>query len=63
MNCEGNRLTEIIKESHLTDSNRNVERHLKMLKDESLIEFKGNAPKTGGYYTTDKLKIKLELYK
>jgi len=62
MNCEGNRLTEIIKESQLTDSNRNIERHLKMLKDESLIKFKGNAPKTGGYYTTDKLKIKLELY-
>ena len=33
----------------LNTSNKNVERWIKQLKREDLIEFKG-APKTGGYY-------------
>ena len=36
----------------MVDSDRNIERYLKMLRDADIIEFKGDSPKTGGYYLT-----------
>ncbi|MDO8951476.1 MAG: hypothetical protein Q7U86_02565 [Draconibacterium sp.] len=40
-------------------SERSMERYLKQLREVGLIEFKGVAPQTGGYYLTEKLKEKL----
>ncbi|NBC24680.1 MAG: hypothetical protein GVX78_03600 [Bacteroidetes bacterium] len=33
-----------------------TERHIKQLRDADFIEFRGDAPQTGGYFITDKLK-------
>jgi len=40
-------------------SERTLERYLQQLKDSGLIEFRGDAPKTGGYYLTKNLHDKL----
>ena len=37
-----------------------MERYIKQLKDAGLIEFKGEAAHTGGYYLTKKMKTKLK---
>ena len=34
-------------------SERTIERHIQLLRDANLIEFRGDAPKTGGYYLTE----------
>lgn len=41
-------------------SERTMERYLQQLKDTELIEFRGEAAQTGGYYLTEKLKEKLK---
>ncbi len=40
---------------------RTIERHIKQLKNANLIEFRGDAPKTGGYYLSITLKQKLNI--
>ena len=37
-----------------------MERYIKMLKEVDLIEFRGEAAQTGGYYLTKKMKAKLK---
>jgi len=37
-----------------------MERYLQQLKEAGLIEFKGEASQTGGYYLTKKMKGKLK---
>jgi ATP-dependent DNA helicase RecG len=41
-------------------SERTMERYLQQLKKAALVEFKGDAPQTGGYYLTKKMKAKLK---
>jgi ATP-dependent DNA helicase RecG len=36
-----------------------MESYIKRLKEADLIEFRGDAPQTGGYYLTKKMKEKL----
>jgi len=40
---------------------KTLERYIKQLRDANLIEFKGEAPQTGGYYVTKELKKKLKI--
>ena len=55
---EGNRVPDYKETTGLTDSS--MERYIKQLKDGGLIEFKGEAAHTGGYYLTKKIKLKLK---
>lgn len=55
---EGNRVPEYKEATGLPDSS--MERYIKQLKDGGLIEFKGEAAHTGGYYLTKKMKSKLK---
>ena len=55
---EGNRVPDYRETTGLPDSS--VERYIKQLKDGGLIEFRGDAAHTGGYYLTKKLKAKLK---
>jgi ATP-dependent DNA helicase RecG len=55
---EGNRVPEYKEATGLPDSS--MERYIKQLKDAGLIEFKGEAAHTGGYYLTKKMKSKLK---
>jgi ATP-dependent DNA helicase RecG len=55
---EGSRLPDYKASTGLPDSS--MERYIKLLKDGGLIEFKGDAPKTGGYFLTNKMKEKLK---
>jgi ATP-dependent DNA helicase RecG len=41
-------------------SERSIERYLQQLKEVGLIEFRGDAPKTGGYYLTKELRNKFD---
>ncbi len=43
-------------------SERTIERYVEQLKEAGLIEFKGIATQTGGYYITEKLKKKLKFF-
>lgn len=43
----------------LNVSQRTIERYVKHLTDSDLIEFKGTANQTGGYYVTEKVKSKI----
>lgn len=36
-------------------SESSIERYIKLLREAGLIEFKGAAPQTGGYYLTEKM--------
>ena len=54
---EGNRAPEYI--TAIRVSERTIERYLQQLKEAQLIEFRGEAAQTGGYYLTNKLKSKL----
>jgi len=54
---EGNRVPEYRETTGLPDSS--MERYIKQLKEAGLIEFKGDAAHTGGYYLTKKMKSKL----
>ena len=55
---EGNRVPEYKESTGLPDSS--MERYIKQLKDGGLIEFRGEAAHTGGYYLTKKMKSKLK---
>lgn len=55
---EGNRAPEYI--TAIGVSERTMERYLQQLKEAGLIEFKGEAAQTGGYYLTKKMKGKLK---
>ena len=55
---EGNRVPEYKETTGLPDSS--MERYIKQLKDGGLIEFRGEAAHTGGYYLTKKMKSKLK---
>ena len=50
-----------IKKLHSWGSERTIERYIQQLRDAKLIEFKGEAAQTGGYYLTKQLKEKLFL--
>ncbi len=52
---EGKRTPEY-KEITKLGSERTLERYIEQLKDAGFIHFKGDAPQTGGYFITDKLK-------
>ena len=49
---EGNRAPEYI--TAIRVSERTIERYLQQLKEAQLIEFRGEAAQTGGYYLTNK---------
>lgn len=53
---EGGRVPEYKEATGLPDST--MERYIKHLKDGGLIEFRGEAAHTGGYYLTKKIKLK-----
>ncbi len=55
---EGNRVPDYKEATGLPDSS--MERYIKHLKDGGLIEFKGDAAHTGGYYLTKKMKAQLK---
>ncbi len=55
---EGKRVPDYKEATGLPDSS--MERYIKQLKDGGLIEFKGYAAQTGGYYLTKKMKSKLK---
>jgi ATP-dependent DNA helicase RecG len=55
---EGGRVPDYKWVTGLPDSS--VERYIKQLKDGRLIEFRGDAPHTGGYYLTNEMKVKLK---
>jgi ATP-dependent DNA helicase RecG len=55
---EGNRAPEYI--TAIGVSEKTMERYLQQLKEAGLIEFKGEAAQTGGYYLTKKMKGKLK---
>lgn len=55
---EGKRAPDYIKV--VVVSERTMERYLQQLKEADLIEFRGDAPQTGGYYLTKKMRAKLK---
>ncbi|MBK8390733.1 MAG: hypothetical protein IPL23_16240 [Saprospiraceae bacterium] len=55
---EGNRAPHYI--TLIGVSERTMERYLQQLKEAGLIEFRGDAAQTGGYYLTKKMKSKLK---
>lgn len=55
---EGKRAPDYIKVIEVSE--RTMERYLQQLKEADLIEFKGEAAQTGGYYLTAKMKSKLK---
>lgn len=55
---EGKRAPDYIKVVDVAE--RTMERYLQQLKKAALVEFKGDAPQTGGYYLTKKMKAKLK---
>jgi len=58
INEEGKRTPFYKDVTKLTDSS--IERYIKQLRENNLIEFKGNSSQTGGYYLTEELKRKLK---
>ncbi|PJC61314.1 MAG: transcriptional regulator, partial [Flavobacteriales bacterium CG_4_9_14_0_2_um_filter_32_27] len=57
---EGKRIPEYQKITQL-GGERTIERYIQQLRDAKLIEFKGEAAQTGGYYLTKQLKEKLKV--
>ena len=55
---EGSRVPDYKDTTGLSESS--IERYIKQLKDVGLIEFRGDAMHTGGYYLTKKMKAKLK---
>ena len=55
---EGNRVPDYKEATGLPDSS--MERYIKQLRDGGLIEVRGEAAHTGGYYLTKKMKSKLK---
>lgn len=62
INDEGKRTPDYRKATEL-GSERTIERYIEQLKEAGLIEFRGGATQTGGYFITQKLKQKLKLKK
>jgi ATP-dependent DNA helicase RecG len=56
-NNEGNRIPFLTKQ--LSESEKNIERYIKQLREYALIEYKGST-KTGGYYLTTKIKQRIK---
>jgi len=54
---EGNRSPDLIKLTKFSE--RSLDRYLQQLRKGGLIEFRGDAAHTGGYYLTEKMKAKL----
>jgi len=54
---QGLRLPDLIAANDFSESS--AERYLRQLREAGLIEFTGDAPKTGGYYLTDKTMTQL----
>lgn len=57
-NKAGMRSPDYIISTGLSESS--IERYIKLLREAGLIEFKGAAPQTGGYYLTEKMNRELE---
>jgi len=57
---EGKRIPEYKTATQL-GSERTIERYIEQLKEVGFVEFIGKSPKTGGYYTTEKLKKMLRV--
>ena len=55
VNDEGRRIPDYRKATNL-GSIRTMERHIQLLRDADLIEFKGESAQTGGYFLTEKAK-------
>ena len=55
---EGKRIPDFNEITKLPE--KTIEGYIKRLKDAGLIEFKGDAAQTGGYYLTEKMKLKLK---
>ena len=58
---EGKRTPDYRKAAEL-GSERTIERYIELLREAGLIEFKGEATQTGGYYITKELKRKLKIW-
>lgn len=59
---EGKRMPFYKDAAKLDDSDRTLERYMQQLREADLIEFRGDASQTGGYYLTEDLKDKLKLF-
>ncbi|MFK5973199.1 MAG: hypothetical protein QM485_07950 [Flavobacteriaceae bacterium] len=57
---EGKRIPFYKSAADLDESDRTIERYMQQLREANLIEFKGEASQTGGYYLTDKFKKTIE---
>ena len=59
-NHQGYRSPELQVKSDLT--RKTLERYLKQLREYGMIEYRGDAPQTGGYFLTDKTKEIIRLH-
>lgn len=57
---EGKRIPFYNSTANLDESDRTIERYMQQLREADLIEFRGEASQTGGYYLTDELKKTIE---
>lgn len=57
---EGKRIPFYKSAADLDESDRTIERYMQQLREANLIEFRGEASQTGGYYLTDKFKRAIE---
>lgn len=60
---EGKRVPFYKSAADLDESDRTIERYMQQLREANLIEFRGEASQTGGYYLTDKFKRTIESIK
>ena len=60
---EGKRIPFYKSAANLDESDRTIERYMQQLREANLIEFRGEASQTGGYYLTDKFKKTIESLK
>jgi len=58
---EGKRTHYYKSAAKLDESDRTIERYMQQLREANLIEFRGEASQTGGYYLTDEFKKAIEL--
>jgi len=56
---QGKRIPYYKKAANLDDSERTLERYIQQLREAFLVEFRGDAPKTGGYYLTDEFHLEV----
>ncbi len=57
---EGKRIPFYKNAAKLDDSDRTIERYMQQLREADLIEFRGEASQTGGYFVKDSIKQLLE---